>query len=425
MAYSGAVSARSLHRGRWLTLLGLTVLAAGCASTLSYKYRPNLTASGADILAALTIAGGNEAVDGNGATLLQNGASFDAMLADITAARTSIHLETFIFRDCEIGRTFVKALAERASAGVEVRLLLDAFGSLGFGAANEALLRAAGARVEFFNPLLIKNIGKVHLRTHRKVLIIDGRIAFTGGVCIDDDWVGNADRPERWRDTMVRVEGPVVRQMQAAFARAWVEATRELLTDHLLFPRIPVANGLTCQVMESVPGFKGNPAHLSFLVATAAARRDIIITNAYFAPDDVALDTLIKAARRGVRVRLLLPSRRTDHRAVRYAGRSDYGQMLKAGIEIWEYEACQLHAKTMVVDGRWSSVGSTNLTNRSFLYNYEANLNVFDDGFASQMEAVFEQDLRVSSRITLEAWKRRPFGEKLAELWWGLLRSQY
>lgn len=423
------MSARTRTSRKWIAAVAAaaSLLLAGCASSaLRYRFQPRLAAPGADLLAALTIAGGNEAVDGNRTTLLENGnASFGAMLADIAGAQSSIHLETFIFNDGSIGRAFVDALIERAAAGVSVRLLLDALGSSGFGGDNVARLEAAGADVIFFNPLKLNTLFKVHLRTHRKILVVDGRIAFTGGVCIDDEWAGDADREEAWRDTMIRVEGPVVRQIQAGFARAWVEATREVLSQEDLFPRMVPPGTVTCQAMESVPGFSGNPARLAFLVAVASARRSVDITNAYFVPDDVALDTLIRAAKRGVHVRLLLPSRHTDHKAVRYAGRTYYQQMLAAGIEIWEYEASRMHAKTMVVDDEWSSVGSTNLDRRSFLWNHEMNLNVFDVQFAAEMTAMFERDLLKSSRVELEAWKHRPLGEKISEFFYGLLRSQY
>jgi len=378
------------------------------------------------VQAALTIASGNDSVDGNAVSILENGqAAFPSMLEAIRAARSSVHLETFIFRDGEIGRQFVAALAERARAGVEVRLILDAFGSGRFGDKNTEELKQAGASVVFFRPLSLANLSKVHLRTHRKILVVDGRIGFTGGICIDDAWLGDADQPDRWRETQVRVEGPVVRQMQAAFARAWLEATGELLTARAHYPSIPRAGELTCQVMDSTPGVATNPARLSFLVAVAAARRAINVTNAYFVPDHVTREALLRAAKRGVRIRIILPSRNTDVRAARYAGRIYYRELLRAGIEIYEYQPSRLHAKTVIVDGLWSSIGSTNLDRRSFAFNYESNLNVFDGGFAREMLAMFERDLAKSRRITLAEWKTRPFKEKLLERFYGIVRRQY
>lgn len=410
-----------------LFLALILVLGAGaCASGPQYRYRPHLTAPGADVLAALTLASGNEGVGGNRVQLLINGdQTFPSMLEAIRNAKTSIHIEAYIFRDGEIGRQFTEALAERARAGVGVRLLLDAIGSARFGQRNEKLLADAGAQVVFFRPLKISTLRKIHLRTHRKVLIVDGKIGFTGGICIEDSWRGNGDRPDVWRDTNVRVEGPVVRQMQTAFARAWLEATNELLNAKMLYPEEPVVGSLTCQVMDSTPGFDSNPARLSFLVGVASARRSVEITNAYFVPDRAAREALLKAAKAGIKIRILLPSRKTDVKAVRFAGRSYYHQLLEAGVRIFEYEPSMLHAKTMIIDGQWATLGSANLDRRSFAWSYESNLNVFDEGFARQMQDLFEADLAKSNEVTLEAWKKRPFGEKCLEWLYGIFRWQY
>jgi len=407
-----------------LALVALTL--AGCAKAAKYKYIPRLTAPGADLMATLAIASGNEAVDGNRVELLENGdASFPAMLEAIRGAQSSIHLESYIFRDGEIGRQFVDALARRARAGVQVRLLLDAIGSASFGDENVRTLEEAGARVEFFRPIHFGNLKKINLRTHRKILVVDARIAFTGGICIDDAWLGNADRPDRWRETQVRVEGPVVRQMQTAFARAWAEATSEILSARSLYPDVPRSGTIRCQVMDSTPGFDTNPARLTFLTAIAAARSSIDVTNAYFVPDHDTREALVHAAQRGVRIRLILPSRITDVKAVRYAGRIYYAELLEAGVEIYEYQPAQLHSKTLVVDQQWASVGSTNLDRRSFQYNYESNLNIFDAGFVRLMLEMFERDLAKSKRVTLEEWKKRPFGEKFLERFYGIFRNHY
>ena len=421
-AFAGPIMTRRVI----VALLPLALLVAGCATVRRYRYQPRLTAQGADIMAALTIAGGNEAVDGNNVTPLENGAqAFPAMLAAIHGATSTVHVEEYIFRDGGIGQEFVAALAQRARAGVSVRLLLDAFGSRDFGDENVRTLEQAGAQIVFFHPLRLGSLLKIYLRTHRKLLIVDGRIGFTGGVCIDDAWDGDATEPERWRDTQVRIEGPVVRQMQAGFARAWLDATDEVLSAQALYPQLPAAGPMQAQMMESTPGFYGNPARLSFLVAVASARSTIEITNSYMILDHVALQALERAVRRGVRVRLLLPSRHTDSSAVRYAGRSDYTSLLKAGVEIYEFAPSRLHAKTMVVDGSWASVGSTNLDRRSFNWNYEVNLNVFNKDFASLLENIFERDLARSQRVTLAQWKKRPWSERVLETLYGVFRSQY
>jgi cardiolipin synthase len=382
--------------------------------------------SPAETMTALTVATDHAAVDGNRVLLLENGdAAFPAMLEAIRGAQSSIHLETFIFSDDTIGKEFVEALAERASAGVKVRLLLDAVGSSDFGEANEKRIEEAGGKVEFVKKVKLNKLRRVHLRTHRKVLIVDGRLAHTGGICIDDAWRGNGDDPKHWRETQIEVEGPVVRQMQVAFARAWFEVTGELLSERELFPPLQVAGTLVCQVADVTPEGFNRTARLLFLVALESARHQIDITNSYFVPDKETRRALERAARRGVKVRLLLPGRLTDSGPVRHAGRQYYDDLLEAGIEIHEFQPAQLHAKTLVADGRWASVGSTNLDRRSLAWNYESNLNIFDEGFAAEMEAMFERDLARSHLVTLEEWKKRPFSERWREFFYGLGDYQY
>ncbi len=417
---------RSRSSFRVFLIAGLLVVLTGCATALRLRYRPALTSPTADPLAAFTLASGNEPVGGNTVQLLENGdGAFPAMLAEIASAESSIHLEAYIFRDGVIARRFTEALAERARAGVAVRLLVDAIGSAGFGDANEKLLAEAGATVVFFRPIGASTLLKVHLRTHRKVLIVDGRVGFVGGICIEDEWLGNADLPTRWRDTVVRVQGPVTRQLQAAYGRAWLEATGELLAGRALYPSNGKVGEAVCQVMDSTPGFDSNPARLSFLVAVGSAASRLDITSAYFVPDGPAKKALADAVKRGVCVRILLPGSLTDLPYVRYAGRNDYHDLLEAGVEIWEYQRARLHAKTLVVDGEWASVGSSNLTNRSFSWNYESNVHVFDAAFAAEMERMFERDLVESRQITLAEWNERSFGERFLEWMHGLLRSQY
>jgi cardiolipin synthase len=417
---------RSRNAFRALLVAGLLLALTGCSTALRLRYRPALTSPTADPVAAFTIASGNDPVAGNAVEILENGDRiFPSMLDAIATAESSIHLEAYIFEDGVIGRRFVEALAARAREGLAVRLLLDAIGSTGFGETNERILREAGATVVFFRPLGASSLMKLHLRTHRKVLVVDGRVGFVGGVCISDAWMGDADLPTRWRETVVRVEGPVTRQLQAAYGRAWLEATGELLTGRALYPTNGKAGEAICQVMDSTPGFDSNPARLSFLVAVGSATTSLDITSAYFVLDGTARKALIEAVKRGVRVRLLLQGPHTDLNLVRYAGRNDYNNLLEAGIEIHEYQRARLHSKTFVVDGRWGSVGSTNLTNRSFSWNYESNVHVFDDDFACRMEEMFERDLADARRITLEEWKKRSFGDRFAEWFYGIIRSQY
>lgn len=414
-----------MSRAGLLLVLLLAAVFAACYPTLPYKFgnRPD---DYWETIAALNVATDHAALDGNRIVLLENGdASFPAMLEAIRAAASSVHMETFIFSNDEIGEQFVDALEERARAGIQVRLLLDAVGSSDFGDDNKKRLEAAGAHVEFVKPVKLNKLRKVHLRTHRKVLILDGKSAFTGGICIDDAWQGNADRPDRWRETMIRVDGPVVRQMQVAFSRAWFESTGNLLSDKTLYPPIAAEGEQLCQLADVNPEGFNRTARLLYLVALESTQHQIDITNSYFVPDSSLQRALERAARRGVKVRLLLPGRHTDSGPVRHAGRRYYSDLLKAGIEIYEYQPAQLHAKTFVVDKLWASVGSTNLDRRSLAWNSESNLNIFDAGFAAEMEAMFERDLAKSHQLTLEQWKKRPFSERWKEFFYGLGDWQY
>ena len=412
-------------RRRALLLVLLCSATLGCYPALTYRFE-NRPDGPLDTIAALTVATDHATVDGNRIVLLENGAAaFPAMLDAIRGATSSIHFETFIFKDGDIGRQFVAALEERARAGVKVRLLLDAVGSSNFGGANRRKLEAAGAEVKFVEPVKLNKLRRIHLRTHRKVLVVDGRTAFTGGICIDDAWQGDADRPDRWRETQIQIDGPVVRQMQVAFARSWFETTGELLSDRDLYPHLDLPGIAVCQLADVNPQGFNRTARLLFVVALESAQHAVDITNSYFVPDRAIKRAMVRAARRGVRVRLLLPGRLTDSGPVRHAGRRHYSDLLKAGIEIYEYQPAQLHAKTFVVDDSWASVGSTNLDRRSLAWNYESNLNIFDAAFAAEMEAMFERDLARSHQLTLEEWRKRPIGERFREFFYGLGDWQY
>jgi cardiolipin synthase len=423
--YSRVTVRAPLQVFRIAAVILLCAAAAACApEPLNYRYQPRLTSPGADIRATLSVASGFQAVGGNKVTLLLNGGqAFPAMLEAIRSATSSIHLENNIVRDGVVVRRLVAALCEKARAGVNVRLLIDWAGA-SLGSENEQALSDAGVVFVTFRPLRLSNLHLIHLRTHRKLLIVDGKVAFMGGVCFDDSWDGDATQRDHWRDTLVRVEGPVVQHIQVAFVRAWVEAKQDLLTSRTLFQAEPVGE-VACQLMDSTPGSSENPARLSILVSISAAKKAIDATTAYFVPDHPTREALKEAARRGVRVRLLLAGRDTDLTSVRYAGRISYKELLEAGVEIYEYEGAQLHAKTMVVDRAWASVGSVNLDRRSVAFNREANLNVFDEGFATELEKVFEADLARSKKVLLEEWVKRPFHEKFAERMYGIFRPQY
>ncbi len=364
-------------------------------------------------------------VGGNRIQELVNGdAIFPAMLAAIREARHSITFETFIYWRAAIGQEFAEALAERARAGVRVHVLIDFVGSSKMDPALLDLIRNAGGEVEKFHPLSWYHLSRFNNRTHRKLLIVDGRIGFTGGVGIADEWRGHAQDPDHWRDTHFRIEGPVVTQMQSAFMANWIKTRSTVEHDERYFPQLKSAGPHLAQMFHSSPQEGSEDIRLMYLLSIAAARDRILLEQAYFVPDDLASGLLVDAARRGVRIEIITPNRHTDAPLVRRASRSRWGPLLEAGAKFYEFQPTTFHCKLMVVDGLWASVGSTNFDNRSFQLNDEANLNVHDASLAARLEAIFEEDKRRSRTVSLAEWKSRPAGEKLWEHTLGLFRSQ-
>jgi cardiolipin synthase len=362
---------------------------------------------------------------GNRVANLENGAEiFPAMLDAIRQAKRTINFETYIYWSGEIGREFVEALSERARAGVEVQVLIDWAGSQRMDQAMLAQMKAAGVAVERYHPLKWYHLARMNNRTHRKLLVVDGRIGFTGGVGIADNWAGNADSPDHWRDSHYRIEGPAVAQMQAAFLDNWIKTTGAVLQGAGYFPALEAAGNADAQVFIASPSGGGDSMLLMYLLAITAAESSIDLSAAYFVPDELTRAALVAALRRGVRLRIIVPGTKIDTEVVRKASRAGWGELLEAGAEIHEYQPTMFHCKTLIVDRQLVSVGSTNFDNRSFRLNDEANLNIYDPEFAGRTTAVFEQDLGRSRRITLEAWKNLPWQEKLLEKASTLLSSQ-
>ena len=362
---------------------------------------------------------------GNRVTPLINGDRiFPAMLAAIRSARRTINFETYIYWAGTIGREFADALAERARAGVKVHVLLDWLGSNKIKPELLEEMRRAGVEVERYHPLKWFNAWRVNNRTHRKLLVVDGAVGFTGGVGIADEWTGDAQDPEHWRDSHFMLEGPAVAQMQTAFMDNWLKTRSAVLHGADYFPPLRPAGSCKAQVFMSSPGEGSESVRLMYLMSIACARRSIKLSNAYFVPDDLSVQTLVEALRRGVKVQVIVPGKHIDAHVVRRAGRARWGPLLEAGAEIYEYEPTMFHCKVMVVDDVWVSVGSTNFDNRSFRLNDEANLNILDPDFARGQAEVFERDLASSRRITLEEWRRRPWTEKLKERAAAVFRSQ-
>jgi len=374
---------------------------------------------------AMNVMLGPALVPGNRTRALVNGDEiFPEMLEAIRGARKSITFEMYIYWKGAIGEQFTAALEERARSGVKVHVMIDALGSQKIEKTVLGRLRDAGARVELYNPVRWDTIARMNNRTHRKIMVIDGAVGFTGGAGIGDEWSGDAQDANHWRDTHFRLEGPAVAQMQAAFMENWIEVTGEVLHGPEYFPELRPVGDELAQFVVSSPGGGGESAQLLYLMSIAAAQRSIQLSAAYFVPDDNEVRQLVEARERGVRVQIIVPGPATDSAAVRRASRSTWGELLRAGVEIYEYQPTFYHVKVMTVDGLWVTVGSTNFDTRSFSTNDEANLNVYDRAFAAEGERIFERDLGRSRRITLEEWEARPLREKLLEHAAGLLSSQ-
>ncbi|HEY6929766.1 MAG TPA: phospholipase D-like domain-containing protein [Thermoanaerobaculia bacterium] len=363
---------------------------------------------------------------GNRVELLENGDQiFPAMLAAIDGARETVNLETYIFWSGTIASRFRESLAAAARRGVEVRVVLDAVGT-GRKLAEGDLraMREAGCVVEFFHKVRPWMLDALNHRTHRRLLVVDGRVGFTGSSGVADAWLGNADSPEHWRDTQVRVEGPVVAELQAAFQETWGEVRGEALAGDRFYPRLEPAGPAQAQVLSSSGRASSSATKLLYAVSIAAASERILLANSYFVPDQEAVELFSDAAKRGVDIRILVPGKFNDVPMTKAAGKSGFGGLLNAGIKIYEYQPTMMHTKTMVVDGLFATIGSTNFDNRSFRLNEELNLTVYDGDFASKLERSFWEDLKKSRPYTLRDWERRPLKERLAE--WALipLRSQ-
>jgi cardiolipin synthase len=356
---------------------------------------------------------------GNRLELLENGdAVFPAMLAAISSARKTVNFEAYIFWSGEVGALFRDALAERAAHGVAVRVLLDAVGSAGrrLKASDVDAMRRAGCRVEFFHSKKPWMVWVFNHRSHRRVLVVDGTVGFTGGMGFADQWRGDADSPEHWRDTQVRVEGPAVRGLQRAFQENWSEVTGEALVGDEFFPALAQAGSSSAAVVPSSPLAAMSGAGRVYAISLAAAAKEIWIANSYFLPDDAAIDLLVAAVKRGVDVRVIVPSdEQNDVPATKAAGRSNFGPLLEGGVKIYEYQPTMFHLKTMVVDGIFSTVGSANFDDRSFHLNEEINLFVYDTAFAGLMKERYQRDLSRCRPYTHAMWKARSLKKRVTE----------
>ncbi|RZA31987.1 MAG: cardiolipin synthase [Lysobacteraceae bacterium] len=353
-------------------------------------------------------------LEGNKVDVLLNGDQiFPAMLEAIRSAEKTITFETYIYWSGSIGREFTEALMERARAGVKVHVMLDFMGSIKLDLAQIDAMKAAGVQVQRYHKPVWWKLARLNNRTHRKLLVIDGKIGFTGGVGIADQWRGNAQDENHWRDTHFRIQGPVVGQVQAVFIDNWTKATGTVLDGADYFPALPAVGDMPAQMFSSSPTGGAESMHLMYLLSITSARKSIDLAAAYFVPDDLTIRTLIEAAKRGVKVRILMPGKFIDSDLVKAASRERWGELLAAGVKLAEYQPTMYHVKALIVDQLLVSVGSTNFDNRSFSINDEANLNVLHEGFAREQTAIFDDDWRRANQVTKAEFRERPWWQRL------------
>jgi len=365
---------------------------------------------------------------GHRVEVLTNGTHFyPAILAAIQAARHCVTVEAYIFQPGHVADRMIEALVERAAAGVEVRIVLDAIGSSGMlWSAAASRLTAAGCRLDYYQRLKWYRLHRANNRTHRELVIVDGRVAFVGGAGVADWWqVSQSEHEPAWRDTMVRVEGPIVADLQGVFSENWLECTGEILTAPVCWPTLPEVGPVEALLIRSSPSDRATASRVGFQLLMACAHQTIDISTPYFLPDFTLRRFFIETARRGIRIRVLVPGPRTDQKLVRLASRRLYDRLLEAGIRIFEYQPGMTHVKVLMIDDRWAVVGTTNVDNRSFEHNDEVSVAFRDRDVSARLRQDFEDDLARSQEVTREAWLRRPLLEKILKpLSWLLERQQ-
>lgn len=417
----------------WVAMISAVLGALGClvASTLLPEPQElrqplphHLASSDEQLRTSMGALFGSSYIPGNRVDTLANGIQiFPAMLHAIREARQTISFETYIYWRGAIAEEFADALSIKAREGLSVKVLLDWVGSLPMDERLIQRMRDAGVQIVRFRPVTWYTLDRVNNRTHRKLLIIDGRIGFTGGVGIADEWNGDARSPSEWRDNHYRVEGPAAAEFQAAFAEHWIEATGELLLGDRFFPKISSIGERSTQVVISST-HQRNVMHLMLMTALAAAQKNIRIATPYFVPDELTRRQLLEARQRGVDIQIIVPGSQTDARIVRKASRHLWGDLLQAGVKISEYQPTFFHCKLVIVDDIWTSVGSTNIDDRALRLNDEANINLFDREFARAQTALFDKDAAASKPYTFSDWQGRSTSQKVSDWMSSLARSQ-
>jgi cardiolipin synthase len=415
----------------YLTLIGgafiaWLILVMLFAPHIPYHIEADLDATGDHFVEVIESTCLTQLHPGNQVDVFTDGACFyPAMLEAIRSARETVTMECYIFKKGEIGQRFIDALAERGRAGVRVTMVMDAIGSFGAYRASKKPLAEAGCRVKAYQRLRWYRLARLNNRTHRELLVVDGRIAFVGGAGVADWWAGPYRGKPMWRDMMVRIEGPVVSNIQGIAAENWVECCGEILTGPETYkPRTRVGS-VGAFAIKSSPADRATSSRVLFQTMVEGSNHRARIATPYFLPDKAFRQALIRTARRGVDFSVIVPGQHTDQRWVRLASRRMYGKLLEAGIRIFEYEKGMTHLKLLVVDDLWSIVGTTNFDNRSFEHNDEVNVGIRDRGIAQRLLADYDRDIAESREITLEEWRRRPLWEKLiGAVAWILERQQ-
>lgn len=416
-------------REGWAIGMGLmalfSYLSAPVETPPRYGLDHELTVDSQEFLTTIAGATGEPFVGGNTIDVLNNGDEFfPAMLQAINDAEFSITIEAYIYWEGEIGKKFAAALAAKAREGVRVKILLDAFGSASIGDTIVKTLEEGGCQIAWYNPLRWYTLGRYNHRTHRKSLVIDGRVGFTGGAGIADEWLGHAQDRDHWRDIQIRLAGPAVTPLQTGFAQNWLESTSELVSGPMFYPPIAAVGRLDVLTIISTPVTGASTVRISFYLSIACARRSIFLATPYFVPDPVAIDTLIDAKKRGVDVRIMVAGRSNDQWLSRTNSIRLYGRLLEAGIEILEFHETLLHHKTLVVDGVWVTIGTSNFDSRSFAHNEENLVCVYDRDLARQFHEIFFADEKRCERVDYEVWKRRGLWAKTQEVLASFLQEQ-
>jgi cardiolipin synthase len=411
-----------IDQREWWWALGIGVWAGVCSLSTPQEFPPQygldhgIDVGEPDFLDSMAGATGVPFLPGNTLKVLNNGDEFyPAMLRDIDLAERSITIEAYIYWAGEIGIAFAKALAAAAQRGIKVKILLDAVGSQSIGNEILKILEDGGCHIAWYNPIRITRLRRINNRTHRKSLIVDGWVGYTGGAGIADHWTGNAQDDKHWRDLQIRLEGPAVRPLQTGFAHNWLECTGELVTGADFYPSLTSVGPLSLQTIMSSPETGASSVRVMYFLAISAAQKTIDIANPYFVPDHVSIDLFRDAVKRGVRVRVMVAGSSNDTMVTRLNSLRLYGALLKAGVRVYEYNRTMMHHKIMIVDRLWSTVGTTNFDNRSFSHNEENNVCVCDEGVAVELADTFERDIAVCEEVTMETWKRRSLPLKTAE----------